>query len=348
MIGVELFSGAGGMSLGAMLAGIDTKVAVEVDHYAADTFASNIKNTTVIVDDIRNIKGFKLGKKKPKILFGGLPCQGYSNSNQKNRSVSNPKNWLFKEFLRCTKLIMPDWIVIENVRGLADMNKGYFLKRIFQGLNKLGYTINCKVLNAVNYGVPQKRERVFIVASLHSIFFDFPEPVNNKPITVKEAISDLPRLTNGTLEHKLDYKCPPISDYGRKMRGRRKKSLNNFVTKNSELVVSRYKYIPQGANWQNIPRRLMSNYKDHTRCHHGIYRRLSEKYPSVVIGNYRKNMLIHPTQNRGLSVREAARLQSFPDWFEFKGPLINQQQQVGDAVPPILAQAVFEKIIDLN
>jgi len=348
MIGVELFSGSGGMSLGAMLAGIDTKVAVENDCYAADTFTSNIKNTIVIVDDIRNVKEFKLGKKKPKILFGGLPCQGFSNSNQRNRSVSNPKNWLFKEFVRCAKMIMPDWIVIENVKGLAGMNKGYFLEKIIQGLNKLGYTINYDVLNAVNYGVPQKRERIFIVASLHGIVFDFPVPINNKPITVKEAISDLPRLTNGTLENKLDYKCPPISDYGRKMRGRRKKSVNNLVTKNSELVVSRYKHIPQGANWQKIPRRLMLNYKDHTRCHHGIYRRLSEKHPSVVIGNYRKNMLIHPTQNRGLSVREAARLQSFPDWFEFKGPLINQQQQVGDAVPPLLAQAVFGKILDLN
>ena len=92
----------------------------------------------------------------------------------------------------------------------------------------------------------------------------------------------------------------------------------------------------------------MSNYKDYTRCHHGIYRRLSENEPSVVIGNYRKNMLIHPSQDRGLSVREAARLQSFPDWFEFKGPLISQQQQVGDAVPPLLSQAVFNRLIELS
>ncbi len=346
LIGVELFSGAGGMSLGAMQAGIETQLAVEVNCYAAATFASNIKNTTVVVDDIKNIKEFKLKKKAPIILFGGPPCQGFSSSNQKNRTVENPRNWLFKEFMRCAKLVMPDWIVIENVKGLAEMQNGFFLKEIFKNLYKIGYTINFKVLNAEDYGVPQKRERVFIVASLHGIAFSFPPPMNDRPIIVKDAISDLPELANGTMEYKMDYRSSPFSNYAKIMRGRKKKSLNNYVTKNSDLVVKRYEHIPQGGNWQNIPQELMLNYKDHTRCHHGIYRRLSENQPSVVIGNYRKNMLIHPTQNRGLSVREAARLQSFPDWFEFKGPLISQQQQVGDAVPPLLAKEVFKRIIE--
>lgn len=348
LVGVELFSGPGGMSLGAMLAGIETKIAVEADYYAAQTYASNIKNTTVVVDDIRNIKEFKLEKKEPIILFGGPPCQGYSSSNRKTRLVDNPKNWLFKEFLRCAKLIMPDWVVLENVKGLVDMQDGIFLKEIFKDLNELGYTINYKVLNASDYGVPQKRERVFIVASLHGIAFEFPLPTNKATVTVKEAISDLPELSNGTIEYKMDYISPPTSEYERKMRGRKRKALNNYVTRNCDQVIRRYKHIPQGGNWQNIPDELMSNYKDHTRCHHGIYRRLSENEPSVVIGNYRKNMLIHPTQDRGLSVREAARLQSFPDWFEFKGPLISQQQQVGDAVPPLLSHAIFNRIVELR
>ncbi len=348
MIGIELFSGAGGMSLGAMLAGIDTKLAVEINHYAANTFISNIKNPTLVIDDIRNIKEFNIKKKESKILFGGPPCQGFSSSNQKTRTVENQKNWLFKEFIRCAKLIMPDWIVIENVRGLVEMQKGFFLEEIFEDLNKLGYTINCKVLNAADYGVPQKRERVFIIGSLHGIAFSFPSPLNGGYISVKDAIYDLPELSNGCLEYKMNYRFSPISNYSKKMRGKKKKSINNYVTKNSDLVVKRYTHIPQGGNWQNIPEKLMSNYKDHTRCHHGIYRRLSENEPSVVIGNYRKNMLIHPTQNRGLSVREAARLQSFPDWFEFKGTPTSQQQQVGDAVPPLLAQAVFTRIIEMS
>lgn len=348
MVGVELFSGAGGMSVGAMLAGIDTKLAVEINAYAANTFASNSKHTTVIVDDIRNIKEFRLKKKDPKILFGGPPCQGFSSSNQKTRSVENPKNWLFKEFIRCAKLIMPDWIVIENVKGFVDLQKGFFLSELLKDLNKLGYTPCYKVLNAADYGVPQKRERVFIVASLHGIAFNFPSPTHLKPITVKDAIFDLPELSNGTNEHKLDYRCSPISVYGRRRRGKKKKSLNNYVTRNNDLVIKRYCHIPQGGNWKDVPAKLMKNYSDRTRCHHGIYRRLSENEPSVVIGNYRKNMLIHPTQDRGLSVREAARLQSFPDRYEFKGPLISQQQQVGDAVPPLLSHAVFSKVIKMS
>jgi DNA (cytosine-5)-methyltransferase 1 len=331
-----------------MLAGIETKIAVEVNCYAAATFASNLKNATLVVDDIRDIKEFNLGAKGAIILFGGPPCQGFSSSNQKTRTVENPKNWLFKEFIRCAKLIMPDWIVIENVRGLVDMQNGFFLKEVFRDLDKLGYTVNYQVLNAVDYGVPQKRDRVFIVASLHGIAFSFPAPTSDVAVTVKDAIFDLPVLTNGAIKYKMDYRCLPLSEYGKKMRGKKKKSFNNYVTKNSDLVITRYKHIPQGGNWENIPLKLMSNYKDHTRCHHGIYRRLSENEPSVVIGNYRKNMLIHPTQNRGLSVREAARLQSFPDWFDFQGPLISQQQQVGDAVPPLLAKAVFEKVIEMS
>src|SRR5690606_30515105 len=167
-------------------------------------------------------------------------------------------------------------------------------------LNRIGYTVNFKILNAADFGVPQKRERVFIVGSLHGIAFDFPLPTHAKHITVSEAIFDLPKLSNGEMVHKSKYSNRP-SKYGRIMRNGQKLVTHNYVTKNSDLVVERYKYIPQGGNWKNIPSMLMANYKDHTRCHHGIYRRLKEDEPSIVIGNFRKNMLIHPTENRGLS-----------------------------------------------
>jgi DNA (cytosine-5)-methyltransferase 1 len=349
MIGIEIFSGAGGMSLGATMAGIDVRIAIEKDSFAAETFASNHKSTTVVVDDIKNIKEFSFERNNKKVvLFGGPPCQGFSNSNQKTRSKDNPKNWLFKEFMRCVKLIAPDWVVIENVRGLMNIEKGFFLESICKDLNKLGYTVNYKILNAVDFGVPQKRERIFIVGSLHGIAFDFPTPTNIKPVTVAEAILDLPELKNGDMIEVLEYRKNNKSDYTKIMRQGTKKIYQNFVTKNADLIVERYKHIPQGGNWKNIPNELMSNYKDHTRCHHGIYRRLNENEPSVVIGNFRKNMLIHPIQNRGLSIREAARLQSFPDSYQFVGPLIHIQQQVGDAVPPLLAKAIFDKIIELN
>lgn len=348
MIGIEIFSGPGGMGLGARLAGVKTKIAVEKNIYAAQTYLKNHKNTTVVTDQIQNINEYKFDRdNEPVILFGGPPCQGYSNSNRKTRSSDNPKNWLFQEFMRSICIVQPDWVVIENVPGLKNMDKGFFLEEICDNLHKLGYTTNFKILNAADFGVPQKRERIFIVASREGIAIDFPEgDFKNKHVTVSEAISDLPFLSNGAKEDSLKYKHRAESDFAKVMRGNLKKATQNYVSNNCDLVISRYKHIKQGNNWNDIPIELMSNYKDHKRCHHGIYRRLKNDEPSFVIANYRKSMLIHPTENRGLSIREAARLQSFPDYYKFLGPLGSVQQQVGDAVPPLLAKAVFSQIVN--
>ncbi|PCJ01117.1 MAG: DNA (cytosine-5-)-methyltransferase [Flavobacteriales bacterium] len=346
MIGIEIFSGPGGMGLGAKQAGIDVKLAIEKNKYAAQTYLTNHKETTVVIDDIENIKEFHFERNEEQvILFGGPPCQGYSVSNSKTRSSDNPKNWLFKQFMRAAKLIDPDWIVIENVPGLKKMDKGYFLKKICDDLLSLGYTPNAKVLNAADFGVPQKRERIFIIASKAGIAFDFPlGEYQNNHVTVSDAIFDLPKLENGDMEPSLKYSSKPLSQYAKMIRGKERKASQNFVSKNSDMVIERYSHIKQGNNWKDIPLELLSNYKDPTRCHSGIYRRLDQNKSSIVIANYRKSMLIHPTQNRGLSLREAARLQSFPDDYKFMGPLMHQQQQVGDAVPPLLAKAIFDKI----
>ena len=350
MIGIEIFSGPGGMGLGAQYAGIEVALAVEKNNYAAQTYLANHKNTTVVIDDIQNINEFRYEKKGEQvILFGGPPCQGYSNSNRKTRSNKNPKNWLFQEFMRSIELVNPDWVVIENVPGLKTIDKGFFIEKICDNLHELGYTPNFKILNAADFGVPQKRERIFIVASKHGIAFEFPTGTFvDKHVSVADALFDLPKLENGTKEISLKYRHKAKSEYAMKMRGNLRKATQNYVSKNSDHVVKRYEYIKQGGNWNDIPVELMSNYKDHTRCHHGIYRRLKADEPAFVIANYRKSMLIHPTENRGLSVREAARLQSFPDSYKFMGPLVHIQQQVGDAVPPMLAEAVFKKIKELN
>lgn len=346
MIGIEIFAGAGGMATGAVMAGIDVKIAIESEPYAAQTYLANHKKTTVVVDEIQNIKEFRFERNNEKVvLFGGPPCQGYSYSNRITRSQENPKNWLFKEFIRSIKLVDPDWVVIENVPGLKRMDNGFFLKAICDDLKELKYTSNVKILNAADFGVPQKRERIFIVASKHGVAFEFPDgEFINKPVSVGEALFDLPILQNGSMEPKLNYRSNPISDFAKKLRGKNKDVTQNFVSRNSDFVVERYKYINQGSNWKDIPPQLMSNYKDFTRCHSGIYRRLNENEPSVIIANYRKSMIIHPRENRGLSVREAARLQSFPDHYEFIGSLDQKQQQVGNAVPPLLAEAIFTKI----
>jgi DNA (cytosine-5)-methyltransferase 1 len=129
------------------------------------------------------------------------------------------------------------------------------------------------------------------------------------------------------------------------MRNGRRLVSGNLVTRNSAFVIDRYPHVPQGGNWEDIPEHLMQNYSDRTKCHTGIYHRLHPDQPSVVIGNFRKNMLIHPTQHRGLSVREAARIQSFPDSYRFTGSIGFQQQQVANAVPPLLATAVFKTLL---
>ena len=350
-IGIDLFSGAGGMSIGAISAGVDVKVAVEIDKFAAITYKANHPKTKLFNEDIRKVKinGFcKPEKNDVKILFGGPPCQGFSTSNQKTRNKENESNWLFKEYLRLTKEQTPDWVIVENVKGIVETENGYFFENINASLKKLGYTTSHAILNAADYGVPQIRNRVFIVGSLHGLKFDFPKPTTKKYLTVENAISDLPSLKNGALLHELDYETKSKSEYQSIIRSNSEKSVNNLVTNNARFVLNRYEHIPQGGNWENIPARLMKNYKDFTRCHTGIYHRLKIDEPSVVIGNYRKNMLIHPTENRGLSVREAARIQSFPDTFHFHGSIGFQQQQVGNSVPPLLAKAMFKKIIEYS
>jgi DNA (cytosine-5)-methyltransferase 1 len=346
MIGIDLFSGAGGMALGAKMAGIYVQTAVECDLHAAATYAHNFPGTHLITSDIRQIKKFSINSfKKQTVIFGGPPCQGFSTSNQRTRSAENPSNWLFREFARAVNICKPDWIVFENVKGLLETENGLFLDKIIKSFKKLGYAVSYGVLNAADFGVPQYRSRLFVLGSLHGIELPLPTPQSRAYISVDDAIADLPSLSNGMSYDWLDYKSAPKSNYAKVMREGMTKSPNHLVTKSATHIIKRFQYVPQGGNWENIPVRLMKNYTNSTRCHTGIYHRLKAAEPSIVIGNYRKNMLIHPYEHRGLSVREAARLQTFPDWFEFKGSIGFQQQQVGNAVPPLLAKAIFKQII---
>jgi DNA (cytosine-5)-methyltransferase 1 len=243
---------------------------------------------------------------------------------------------------------MPDWVVFENVKGITETAGGFFMDAVLKSLESAGYTVSHWVLNAADFGVPQKRWRLFIVASLHGHSVSQPKPTVSKPVTVQDAIGDLPILRNGAKISSLPYRKTATSAYASLMRGKLTACSNHIVTASNPTVLERYRHIPDGGNWENIPKRLMKNYTDRERCHTGIYRRLCPNEPSIVIGNFRKNMLIHPSQNRGLSVREAARLQSFPDHFSFTGSIGFQQQQVGNAVPPLLAEAVFNVIRELR
>jgi DNA (cytosine-5)-methyltransferase 1 len=348
IVGVDLFAGAGGLSLGATMAGVDVRLAIEKDKYAAETYMYNHPQTVMINADIKNIKKIDIEEKGAiKLLFGGPPCQGFSTSNQRTRNKENEANWLFKEFIRLAKTWEPDWIIFENVRGIVETEKKFFLEKIIKSFEKIGYTCSWKVLNAADFGIPQNRSRFFLIASRDGYQINLPDAKkDNALIAVKEAIGDLPPLENGANMGFMNYKGDSKSKYVRQLRGNLPGCTGHIVTRNSELVLKRYNYIPAGGNWEDIPEHLMENYKDKKRCHTGIYHRLNPDSPSVTIGNYRKAMLIHPWENRGLSVREAARIQSFPDSYEFKGSIGFQQQQVSNAVPPLLAKEVFKLIAE--
>lgn len=341
LIGVDLFAGAGGMTLGARQAGVRVVYSVQKCPHAAATYKLNFPEIPMHVGDIRAVKELPAKSKRARtVLFGGPPCQGFSTSNQRTRNKQNPNNWLFKEFVRLVRNWKPDWVVMENVKGITETEGGRFLEAALSALRRAGYTSSVDLLNAVDFGAPQKRTRAFVVASLHGQVFEFPEKSGERPVTVGEAIGDLPRLENGSLVDELAYGAVRPSKYASGLRTLRTVT-GNLVTRSAQRIVNRYEHVPQGGNWEDIPKRLLKQYADVEKCHTGIYRRLDPQEPSVVIGNFRKNMLIHPWQHRGLSVREAARIQSIPDSFRFCGSIGFQQQQVGNMVPPPLAKAVL-------
>jgi len=358
---VDLFSGAGGLSEGFREAGFWIVFAIENDQNTAATYAYNhTRNkhkyrTEVLHKDISEVDFEKLHNRIKNttgsgvdVVIGGPPCQGFSRANMRTRNSSNPLNQLVSHFICAIKGLKPRVVVMENVADMEVFEKGLFVEKLKAEFENNGYEADWKILMAAEYGVPQRRRRFFFIAVREGLTIKFPKPLipQNAYVNVWDAISDLPELTTGNKVDELSYRRNKnLTPYQTMMRKKNNGRVqNNYVSENSDLVVRRYAHIPQGGNWRNIPDHLMLNYKDKTRCHNYIYRRLKEDEISIVITHYRKSMLIHPRENRGLSVREAARIQSFPDHFIFKGPLISQQQQVANAVPPLLAKAVAKSV----
>ena len=191
MIGVDLFSGAGGLSLGAKMAGVRIALAVESNPYAAKTYADNHPETEVFDQDIRQLTAQRVKRirrgNEGTIVFGGPPCQGFSYSNQRTRSPENPDNWLLVEFMRIVRLWQPDWILFENVQGIVNTANGVFLDELVARVQGLGYTVSHGILNAADFGIPQKRSRFFLVGSRHGIEFAMPQAT--------KAGTQLPRIT---------------------------------------------------------------------------------------------------------------------------------------------------------
>lgn len=352
-VGIDLFAGAGGLSYGLSQAGFNMVLGIEINSNFAVTLKKNNKNMKIVtsnikaVDPIEAVESAGVQKTDIDIIVGGPPCRGFSQSNHRTRDLSNPLNHLYKEFFRFIKALHPQVFLLENVAGIKTLQKGKVLLDILERGKKLGYNVQWNDVSSEKFGVPQRRKRIIFIGTREKVNSFFTQK-KSCIITVRSALNDLPILDNGNLINELTYlKYSNLTKYQQKMRKNNGGTvLNNLVTKNGRLVLERYKHIPQGGNWKCIPPHLLSNYRNPKNCHGWIYYRLIWDEPSVVVSNFRKNMLIHPKQDRGLSVREAARLQSFPDNYIFYGPLTSQQQQVANAVPPILAEKIGKNILN--
>jgi DNA-cytosine methyltransferase len=312
------------------------------------------------------------------VLIGGPPCQGFSNSNRNNWRSDNPHNQLVNTFLEYVELLSPPVILLENVQGIlwtppdaTTSDEASVADFVAARLGRAGYLFFPKLLDAVWYGVPQYRSRFFLLALHRTLGYTradfgewgpFPHPThgpgtNHKYVTVREAIVDLPSVENGSGKEILPYKIAGnghVNTFLQLMRQAEGDTISDHITsRHADYVIERYKAIPQGSNWESV-KHLMTNYADLQRTHSNIYRRLEWDRPSITIGHYRKSMLIHPEQHRGLSLREASRLQSFPDWFRFEsstekgnGGLTYKQQQLANAVCPLVSKAIAEFILKL-
>lgn len=310
---IDLFSGAGGLSLGFDKAGFENVLAVEYDKNIAKTYTNNFPTHNMLVDDIKNISNEEfssiLDGTEVDVVIGGPPCQGFSMAGKIGRTfVDDPRNKLFREFVRVVDLVSPKLFMMENVARMATHNHGKTITEVVQEFTKLGYKVQWKVLQTRNYGIPQSRQRMIMIGTKGDTIFQYPKE-ENRIVTVKEAISDLPKLLSGE-----NSSIP-----------------NHNAMNHSEQMLAKMSYIPDGGDRTAIPENIRPKSGDSRK-----YIRYSSTKPAVTVtGDNRK--IFHYDQNRALTARELARLQSFPDDFIFYGNSGSIQQQIGNAVPPRLA-----------
>jgi DNA-cytosine methyltransferase len=314
------------------------------------------------------------------LLIGGPPCQGFSNANRNSGFSGNPNNRLVEVFLEYVNRLKPRVFLMENVQGIlwtptdAQGNAPMVVEHLAKRMGTLGYNVYPKLLDAAWYGVPQHRNRFFLLGIHRDLGYKydhfgtwgpFPRPTHGSSsgrpyVTVNEALTDLPEIGNGHSQQQMPYQNDPraFSAFVQLMRAQAQPDIvwDHITSNHAPYVIERYRAVPAGGNWEDI-RHMMENYASLDGTHSNIYRRLQAHEPSITIGHYRKSMLIHPTQTRGLSLREAARLQSFPDWFRFAGVvqgcetaktgLSHKQQQLANAVCPLMIKAIGEYLLDL-
>jgi len=315
---IELFSGCGGLALGFKNAGITSDLLVEIDKDSCETLYSNFQNTEIINDDIANID-FRSYKNTVDIVAGGFPCQAFSYAG-KSKGFEDTRGTLFFDFARAVKETNPKVAIGENVKGLISHDKGRTLSTMIRTLESLGYNVQYKLLLAQYFNVPQKRERVFIVATRKDLpnTYKYPEELDYF-VPLEVALKD----------------CPPSAgqEYPK-----RKKEIMDMV--------------PQGGYWKDLPIEIQKEYMKGSFYlgggKTGTARRLSMKEPSLTLVTspaQGQTERCHPTKTRPLTIRESARIQTFPDSWEFSGSLGSQYKQIGNAVPVNLAYHVGKSVV---
>lgn len=347
MIAADIFSGVGGLSQGFISAGFEIAFAIEFDKEIADAYARNHPGTEMINEDICGVDVEEVKKRHPHIdlIMGGPPCQGFSQKG-KRMSINDPRNFLFQQFVRFVESFKPKYFVLENVPNIITTSNGYFKDQIIESFSKLGYTVNCGVLSASEFGIPQDRHRAVFIGVLGKNGIELPKSPN-KRVTIEEAIYDLPFIGSGEGEEISKYDKKATSEYQRLLRNGEKILYNHVATKHSDLALERLSLIPKGAGREVLPaeHRTKSIYSG-TWCRlleDGIAPTITTRFDTPSSGRF-----THPILNRCLTVREAARVQSFPDSFRFYGNKTSQMKQVGNAVPPLLAYAIAQQILNNN
>jgi len=356
---IDLFCGAGGLSEGFRQAGFRVLAGNDVMPSAGATFRATHPEakfyskpaSELSADELFADLGLVRGQLD--CLIGGPPCQGFSVYNHR-RGLHDPRSHLFRDFLSLVEGLNPKWVVIENVTGIFSAGNGQAVDDIKSVLGDLGYKAEVKVLKAEDYGVPQLRRRAVFLATRIGVPISFPLPSHGEGlerlVTVEDAIGDLPPLENGEDLGDLEYTSSPTSKYQRTMRGNSLYATCHAASKLGKINIERMKHIPQGGSWRDIPFDLLpagmkrAKRSDHTK-RYGRLRTDGQASTILTKCDVHWGAYIHPEQDRSLTVREAARFQSFPDWYVFSGSKTEQYVQVGNAVPPLLARAIAQTIL---
>lgn len=334
---LDLFCGCGGLSLGFEKAGINILLGIDAWQDAITTFNYNHKNSQGLCADLSTLNPkdieSNLNNNIVDLIIGGPPCQGFSVAGK--RIIDDDRNKLYKNFVRFVDYFKPKAFVMENVPNILSIGGGTVRDSIVKDFSDLGYKVVYQVLTASNYGTPQNRRRAVFVGLENGAEFSFPEKSVSNLTTSFEALSDLPE---NSLKDGASYPLAPNCDYQRLMRRNSTKIYNHEITEHNEKTKQIISLVPDGGNYKDLPVELQQ-----TRKVHIAWTRLNSQKPSFTIDTGHRHHF-HYKWNRIPTVRESARIQSFPDDFIFLGSKTSQYKQVGNAVPPLMAEAIAKKI----